>query len=54
MDERHGGRFNVLFCDGHVEKLKPRQLIDTNQPAVMSHWYRDNQPHPEVWEWLVH
>ena len=45
---RHGGRFNVLFCDGHVENLKPQQLLNYSNSAVMKRWYRDNQPHPEL------
>lgn len=45
---RHGGRFNVLFCDGHVETLKPQQLLNYSNSAIMARWYRDNQPHPEL------
>ncbi len=44
---RHGGRFNVLFCDDHVENLEPQRLLDYQNPDVMRRWYRDNQPHPE-------
>jgi prepilin-type processing-associated H-X9-DG protein/prepilin-type N-terminal cleavage/methylation domain-containing protein len=44
---RHGGRFNVLFCDGHVVNLRPQDLFDYRSPDVMRRWYRDNLPHPE-------
>jgi prepilin-type processing-associated H-X9-DG protein len=44
---RHGGRFNVLFCDGHVENLESQRLLDYQNSDVMRRWYRDNQPHPE-------
>ena len=27
---RHGGRANVLFCDGHVDALGPEELEETN------------------------
>ena len=48
MQTRHGDRFNVLFCDGHVETLRPQQLLNFSNSAVMARWYRDNQPHPEL------
>jgi len=44
---RHGGRFNVLFCDDHVENLESQRLLDYQNLDVMRRWYRDNQPHPE-------
>jgi prepilin-type processing-associated H-X9-DG protein/prepilin-type N-terminal cleavage/methylation domain-containing protein len=28
---RHGGRANVLFCDGHIEPLGPDELAEDNQ-----------------------
>jgi prepilin-type processing-associated H-X9-DG protein len=46
--KRHAGRFNVSFCDGHVENLRPAQLFDTRQDAVLKRWNRDNQPHREL------
>ena len=44
---RHGGRFNILFCDGHVENLKPASLFDVRQDAVLRRWHRDDLPHRE-------
>jgi prepilin-type processing-associated H-X9-DG protein/prepilin-type N-terminal cleavage/methylation domain-containing protein len=46
--QRHNGRFNVLFCDGHVEGLKVRDLFDLGQDQVLKRWNRDNLPHREV------
>jgi prepilin-type processing-associated H-X9-DG protein/prepilin-type N-terminal cleavage/methylation domain-containing protein len=46
--QRHNGRFNVLFCDGHVEGLKVRDLFDVGQDRVLKRWNRDNLPHREV------
>jgi prepilin-type processing-associated H-X9-DG protein len=46
--QRHNGRFNVLFCDGHVEGLKVRDLFDLGQDRVLKRWNRDNLPHREL------
>jgi prepilin-type processing-associated H-X9-DG protein/prepilin-type N-terminal cleavage/methylation domain-containing protein len=45
---RHGARFNVLFCDGHVETLRVSDLFTTKSDAVLARWNNDNQPHPEL------
>jgi prepilin-type processing-associated H-X9-DG protein len=44
-EARHNGRFNILFCDGHVEKLTVKQLFDPRDNNVVKRWNRDNQPH---------
>jgi prepilin-type N-terminal cleavage/methylation domain-containing protein/prepilin-type processing-associated H-X9-DG protein len=44
---RHGGRWNVVFCDGHVENLRGRQLFDFGNDTVLMRWNSDNQPHRE-------
>ena len=48
VSQRHNGRFNVLFCDGHVEGLKVRDLFDVGQDRVLKRWNRDNLPHRET------
>jgi prepilin-type processing-associated H-X9-DG protein len=40
----HGGRYNVAFCDGHLENLKTNALFATNT-AVLKRWNKDNEPH---------
>ena len=45
---RHAGRWNVLFCDGHVENLKTRSLFDYHQDEVLRRWNYDNLPHREL------
>ena len=45
---RHGGRFNILFCDVHVENLKPQNLFDVRRSDVLRRWNRDNLPHREM------
>jgi len=42
---RHGGRYNVVFCDGHVETLRPAALFDLRQDTVLRRWNRDNVAH---------
>ena len=44
---RHGGRWNVVFCDGHVESLKTRELYDVRQDRVLQRWNYDHLPHRE-------
>jgi len=45
---RHGGRWNILFCDGHSQTLEPSKLFDFQQASVRKGWNNDNQPHWEV------
>lgn len=53
LKRRHGGRWNVLFCDGHVENLSVAELFDVRRDEVLRRWNRDNLPHrEEVQEWL--
>jgi prepilin-type N-terminal cleavage/methylation domain-containing protein/prepilin-type processing-associated H-X9-DG protein len=46
MQKRHGGLWNVLFCDGHVEGLQAKALWYP-RASVSQRWNRDHQPHPE-------
>jgi len=45
---RHSTRFNVLFCDGHMEYLRAAQLFDVGQDAVAQRWNKDNKPHRDL------
>jgi len=45
MNERHVARWKVGFCDGHIESLRPNQLLDQKNSFVMSRWNKDHQPH---------
>jgi prepilin-type N-terminal cleavage/methylation domain-containing protein/prepilin-type processing-associated H-X9-DG protein len=47
IQKRHQGRWNVVFCDGHVESRKTIELFDPRVDLVVQRWNRDNQPHPE-------
>jgi prepilin-type N-terminal cleavage/methylation domain-containing protein/prepilin-type processing-associated H-X9-DG protein len=44
---RHSARWNVWFCDGHIENLKTEQLF-SGKPEVLRRWNRDNRPHEEL------
>ncbi len=45
MKRRHNGRWNIGFCEGHVEALQPIDLFDTRNPLVTQRWNNDHLPH---------
>jgi prepilin-type N-terminal cleavage/methylation domain-containing protein/prepilin-type processing-associated H-X9-DG protein len=50
MRKRHGGLWNNVFCDGHVQSLKERTMWDYHSDAVLMHFNRDHQPHRnDIW-----
>ena len=48
IGRRHDGRWQMSYCDGHVEKNRIDDLFDTRNPAGRQRWNRDNAPHPEI------
>jgi len=44
---RHGKKYNVLFCDGHVAPIPRLSFITVSNIAVNLN--SDHQPHPETW-----
>jgi prepilin-type N-terminal cleavage/methylation domain-containing protein/prepilin-type processing-associated H-X9-DG protein len=42
---RHGGRWNVLYCDGHVLGESTKQFLDPRSDSVLQSWSRDHAPH---------
>jgi len=48
LKRRHGGRWNVVFCDGHVENLRVAELFDVRRDEVTRRWNRDNLPHRDM------
>jgi len=44
---RHRGRFNITFCDGHVEAVAEKRLF-TKEEATLKRWNNDHEPHPEL------
>jgi len=45
---RHGGRWNLEFCDGHVENLASQAFLDGHKSDQRQRWNRDHTPHLEV------
>jgi len=42
---RHRGRWNLVFCDGHVEGPRLEQVFFDDSAASRRRWNRDNEPH---------
>jgi prepilin-type processing-associated H-X9-DG protein len=49
---RHNRRANFMFCDGHAESAKRKDVIDPNNAFWRSRWNNDNDPHTEI-NWTV-
>jgi prepilin-type processing-associated H-X9-DG protein len=45
--ERHQGKANVGFCDGHVESPTLQFLFDDTSDTALACWNRDHMPHRE-------
>jgi len=44
---RHYGRYNVAFCDGHIEAIKGEKLFERSDLALRR-WNNDNKPHRKL------
>jgi prepilin-type processing-associated H-X9-DG protein len=47
MRRRHGGTWNVAFCDAHAERLKTADLFNYRREPLLRRWNRDHLPHSE-------
>jgi prepilin-type processing-associated H-X9-DG protein len=45
---RHSGRWQILYCDGHVEKMRIQDLFNIRDQEVRKHWNRDHGPYTEI------
>ncbi len=45
MMRRHGGRWNMAFCDGHVEDGPPQQYFNAYSDAAVALWSPDHRAH---------
>jgi prepilin-type N-terminal cleavage/methylation domain-containing protein len=45
MLQRHGGHWQEVFCDGHVENGSWKVFFDFSNDETSKIWNRDNQPH---------
>jgi prepilin-type N-terminal cleavage/methylation domain-containing protein/prepilin-type processing-associated H-X9-DG protein len=49
MKQRHNARWNIGFCDAHVETLRVSQLFKFQDDTIAKRWNIDHQPHNEGW-----
>jgi prepilin-type N-terminal cleavage/methylation domain-containing protein/prepilin-type processing-associated H-X9-DG protein len=45
--KRHSGRYNIVFCDGHVEGI-PRDKLFQPVDRTLQRWNNDNEPHGDL------
>lgn len=45
IQRRHGGRWQMVFCDGHVESGRTGDWFDVRRDTVRQRWNNDNRPH---------
>lgn len=45
LAQRHGGKINVTFADGHTEAIKSHDLLLDLNPKFLKRWHSDNDPH---------
>ena len=45
---RHNRRTNLMFCDGHADSAKRKDVVDPNNHLWRSRWNNDNEPHTEI------
>jgi prepilin-type N-terminal cleavage/methylation domain-containing protein/prepilin-type processing-associated H-X9-DG protein len=45
MKTRHNGRWNIGFCDSHVENLRAASLFNISNSIVSQRWNVDHKPH---------
>jgi prepilin-type processing-associated H-X9-DG protein len=45
--KRHNGNCVVMFCDGHAEIAKRKDVVDPQNDKWRRRWNNDNEPHRE-------
>lgn len=45
--KRHQSRWNMAFCDGHVEALRTKELFDYHSEVILRRWTCDHLAHSE-------
>ena len=45
INARHNGRFNLGFCDTHVESIAAAKLFAVDDENIRRRWCYDNEPH---------
>lgn len=46
--KRHCDRFNISFCDGHVENFRRVELYGVKTDSALARWNNDHKPHQEL------
>lgn len=46
IKKRHVGRYNLAFCDGHIERIEHKRLYDRSAISLRR-WNRDHEPHSD-------
>jgi len=49
---RHNRRTDMMFCDGHAEGARRKDVIDPNNSLWRGRWNNDNSAHTEI-SWTV-
>ena len=49
---RHNRRTNLMFCDGHADSARRKDVVDPNNSMWRSRWNNDNDPHTEI-NWTI-
>ena len=49
---RHEGRTDIMFADGHADSAKRKDVIDPKNVEWRRRWNNDNDPHPAI-TWTV-
>lgn len=49
VNDRHGGKHVIAFCDGHVQTIKYSNLFADDQESRRI-WNNDHQPHPTPYD----
>lgn len=44
----HNEGVNIVFCDGHTERLQRKQFSNPTE-TFWRRWNRDDEPHTETW-----
>lgn len=45
--KRHSGRYNIAFCDGHIESISRDRLFQKSD-ETLRRWNNDNEPHADL------
>ncbi len=50
---RHNYQTDIMFCDGHAQGVRRRDVINPRNTVWRARWNNDNNPHLETGYWTV-